>query len=270
MTDDKHALRNSHHLIIVLVMVFVALWLVPDVVGLFNRKPDQAWARIQHDRVIHFAIDASYMPFDGLGSHNDFFGLDVDIANEVAKRIGAQAQFVNVSFDSLYDVLRVGQTDAAISALVVDPARLGDWQYSTPYFESGLVLVTRNDSSIQRSSNHMSHSLSVEYGSESDSEARYLARRIDQINMVYTDSAVNVLENVAAGKADAGIIDGVSAGQLLLKYPDISRAEQLTHDPYAIAVWGDSTQLLEAINSALNSMKQDGTIDRIVSEWMMK
>ena len=72
--------------------------------------------------MIRFAINPTYMPFDGLGSHGDFFGIDVDIANEIARRLGKRAEFVIAGYDSLYDVLRVGQADATISALPIDPA----------------------------------------------------------------------------------------------------------------------------------------------------
>jgi ABC-type amino acid transport substrate-binding protein len=44
----------------------------------------------------------------------------------------------------------------------------------------------------------------------------------------------------------------------------------VARDPYAIAVWGESTQLLEAINAKLAEMKQDGALERIVDEWMKK
>ena len=74
--------------------------------------------------MIRFAIDLTYMPFDGLGSHNDFYGIDVELANEIAKRIGVRAEFVVAGHDSLYDVLEVGQADATISALIVNPLLL--------------------------------------------------------------------------------------------------------------------------------------------------
>jgi ABC-type amino acid transport substrate-binding protein len=57
---------------------------------------------------------------------------------------------------------------------------------------------------------------------------------------------------------------------LLPKYPELQIAEQVTSDPYAIAVWGESTQLREAINAKLAEIKQDGTLQRIVEEWMKK
>lgn len=58
----------------------------------------------------------SYMPFDGLGSEGVFYGIDVDLAHEIARRTGLRAEFVIAGQDSLYDVLAVGQADATLSA----------------------------------------------------------------------------------------------------------------------------------------------------------
>jgi polar amino acid transport system substrate-binding protein len=245
---------------------FVVLWFLPDVVSLITRKPDEVWARVQQTQVIHFAINPTYMPFDGLGSHGDFFGIDVDIANELARRLSARAEFVITSYDSLYDILRVGQADATISALPIDPAKLGLWAYSEPYFEAGQVLVT-NPVRVPKFSRG---SIAVEFGSDADAAARYLARRHEGVEIKYTQSAEDALKAVSNGWTDAAIIDGVSVKQLLPKFLDLQIAEQVTSDPYAIAVWGESTQLLEAINAKLAQMKQDGTIQRIVEEWVKK
>jgi polar amino acid transport system substrate-binding protein len=217
------------------------------------------------------------MPFDGLGSHGDFFGIDVDIATEIARRLGKRAEFVIAGYDSLYDVLRVGQAEATISALPIDPGKFGLWAYSEPYFEAGQVLVVKparsGEGTLPQSVSNQTwqvSSLAVEYGSDADAAARYLARRRTGGEIKYTESASDTLKAVNNGWVDAAIIDGVSAKQLLPKYPDLQIAEQMTNDPYAIAMWGESTQLRAAINAQLAEMKQDGTLQRIVEEWMKK
>jgi ABC-type amino acid transport substrate-binding protein len=260
-----------------IMLLAIALWFLPDIVAWFNHQPDEAWARVQQTGVIRFAINPVYMPFDGLGSHGDFFGLDVDLATELARRLGKRAEFVVAGYDSLYDILRVGQAEATISALPIDPGRLGLWAYSQPYFEAGQVLVTKSARSEQaRLPQSMANqtwqvsSIAVEYGSDADAAARNLARRRAGIAIKYTPSAADAIKAVVNGWADAAIIDGVSANQLLPKFPELQIAEQVTSDPYAIAVWGESTQLLEAINAKLAEMKQDGTLKRIVDEWMKK
>lgn len=264
--DTHHAPRNTKYLVLILALTLIVLWFAPDVVASFKRKPDQAWARIQKEHIIRFAIDASYMPFDGIGVKGDFYGIDVDIANEIAKRLKVQAQFVLAGFDSLYDVLKVGQADATISALIVDRSRSADWKYSTSYFDAGLVFI-RPSGSLDTSK---VFSVAVEYGSQADTQARYLARRFEHFSIVYVNSSEAALQSVIDGKVEGAIIDNVSASQLLNKYPGLQRAQVITHEPYAIAVWGDSVELLAAINSTLDEMKRDGTIDRIVEEWMKK
>jgi len=259
-----------------LVLLAIALWLLPDLVAWFNRQPDEAWARVQQSGVIRFAINPTYMPFDGLGSHGDFFGIDVDMAHELARRLGKRAEFISTGSDSLYDVLRVGQADATISALPIDPGKLGLWAYSKPYFEAGQVMVS-NPAKVLRSTPQRSEvgktsevSIAVEFGSEADAAARYLARRRAGVTITYTQSTTDAFKEVANGSVDAAIVDGVSAKQLLPKFPDLKMVEQVTSDPYAIAVWGESVQLLEAINATLAEMERDGTTQRIIAEWMSK
>jgi ABC-type amino acid transport substrate-binding protein len=253
-------------LLIVLIAVAGTLWLLPEIIASLERPPDDAWERVEQSGVIRFAINPTYMPFDGLGSHGDFFGLDVDIANEIARRLGKRAEFVVAGYDSLYDILRVGQAEATISALPIDPGKIGLWAYSEPYFEAGQVMVTR----LPKSEKTSVVTIAVEYGSDADAAARYLARRRTGVEIKYTQSAADALKAVDNGWADAAIVDGVSAKQLLPKFPGLQITEQVTSDPYAIAVWGESTQLLDAVNANLAEMKQDGTIQRIVEEWIKK
>jgi polar amino acid transport system substrate-binding protein len=263
MNNDRR-LRLARYAL--LSIVALSILLLPDLSGIFARPVDEAWERVEQSGVIRFAINPTYMPFDGLGSHGDFFGLDVDIANELARRLGKRAEFVIAGYDSLYDVLRVGQADATISALPIDPGKFGLWAYSEPYFEAGQVLITKPPRSLETSV----VSIAVAYGSDADAAARYLARRRAGVEIKYTQSAVDAFKAVDNRWVDAAIVDGVSAEQLLPTYPELQIAGQVTNDPYAIAVWGESTHLREAINAKLAEMRQEETLQRIMEEWMKK
>ena len=84
-------------------------------------------------------------------------------------------------------------------------------------------------------------------------------------------TANEALQAVSGWQVDAAIIDAVSARQLMIKsYPQLQLNDYVTHDPLAIAVWGESTQLLAAINRALAEMQQDGTTARIIESWLAK
>ncbi|HEY4687785.1 MAG TPA: ABC transporter substrate-binding protein [Anaerolineae bacterium] len=256
---------------LMLVALFGVLWLLPDVVAVLARPHDEAWARVQAAGVIHFATEASYMPFEGVGGDGVFYGLDIDVAREAARRLGVKAEFTNVGIDGLYDALRVGQADAAISALPIDPARLGKWAYSNPYFDGGLTLVTPAESHLANESDLPGRAIAVALGSDGDARLRYYQRRMAGIAAVKLDSPVEALRAVEAGRADAALLDRVTAWQSLASgFARLHIAAQLTSEPYAIAAWGESVELKAALDRALESMRADGTLERIINEWMVK
>lgn len=273
MTNDKRAPvrslvlgRTTKYAIIVLAMVFAALWLAPDIVARLNRKSDEAWARVQQSGIIRFAIDPSYMPFDGLGSHNDFFGIDVEIAQEIARRLGVKAEFVVTGNDSLYDVVKVGQADAVISALIVDPSRSTHWKYSTSYFDAGQVMIRPLGASTTPAT-----SIAVEFGSDGDASARRITRRQADVSVQHYPSADEALQAAVDGTAKAAITDHVSAAQLLAKkFSALEITAQVTSDPYAIAVWETSEDLLSKIDTTLEAMRNDGALQRIIDGWLKR
>lgn len=255
----------------ILFIVFALLWFLPEVAAWLDRKPDEAWLRVQSAGVLRFATDASYHPFEGVGDDGEFYGLDIDIAREVARRVGARAEFMNVGVDALYDAVRVGQADALISALPIDPARLGQWAYSRPYFDAGLVLMIRPDDEAMEVEDLPGHTIAVALGSDGDAWLRDYQRRAGGVTAARFESALDALQAVADGRADAMIVDGVTARQLLpTRFADLRVAVQVTNEPYAIAVWGESVDLLAALNRALDEMLADGMIERIVEEWIAK
>lgn len=254
-----------------LVALFALLWLLPDMAAQLDRKSDEAWARVGANGVIRFATDASYHPFTGVGSDGIFYGLDIDIAREAARRLGVRADFVNVGYDALYDVLRVGQADASISALPVDSSRLGQWAYSQPYFDAGLVLIARKSEAPLAMGDLPGRTIAVALGSDGDAWLRREQRRAAGILATHFDSAQDALQAVEEHRADAAIVDGVTARQMFaVKLLDLHIAAQVTHTSYAIAVWGGSVDLRAAIDQALAEMQADGTIDRIVEDWMRR
>lgn len=263
MNKGRYAVRTAQCL--TLAAVFAALWFAPDVIDALNRSGDEVWARVQQTGVIRFAIDPSYMPFGGLGSQNDFFGIDVDIATELARRLGARAEFVMTGRDSLYDVLTVGQADVTISALNVDPAREGKWRYSTPYFDAGQVFVWRGAASADAAALR----LAVEFGSEGDAAARRWARRHAGVMVLPYDTVEAALAALSRGEAEAAIVDAISARQWIPRvYANLEVGEFAARDPLAMAVWGESTQLLAAIDRGLADMQRDGALDRIIASWL--
>jgi polar amino acid transport system substrate-binding protein len=91
------------------------------------------------------------------------------------------------------------------------------------------------------------------------------------VRAAHFDSLAEALRAVDEGRTDAAIVDHLTARRLLAtQFGHLRVAAQLTREPYAIAVWGESVDLLDAINRALEEMQADGTLERMVEEWMRK
>jgi polar amino acid transport system substrate-binding protein len=187
-----------------------------------------------------------------------------------------EVQFVaNLPYDGLYDALQVGRVDVVISALVIDPARMADFVYSAAYFDAGQVLVVRREETaieamaIETMDDLEGCTLAVEFGTQGDMEGRRWARRLTGLTVVPYQTAAEALDAVAAGEAQAALVDHVSA--LIGTQAQEGLAvvgDPVVGEPYAVAVHRDSRHLLKAIDQALVAMEADGTMERLMAEWL--
>ncbi len=235
-------------------------------------RPDDDWERIHEVGVLRVGMDASFPPFEYIAADGTLAGFDVDLARELDQRLGVEVQFVaNLPLDGLYDALEVGRVDVVISALVVDPNRMSDFGYSAHYFDAGLVLVipSAGNGAIEEMNDLSGRTLAVEFGAQGDLEARKWARRLVDLTLVHHETADEALAAVAAGEADAALVDHVSA---LLAAGEGSGsaivAQPVVEELYAVGVHRKSRYLLRALDEALADMEKDGTMDALVAEWL--
>ncbi len=234
-------------------------------------RADDTWERVRTSGTWRVGMDASFPPFESVAADGSLVGFDVDLAWALGRHLGVEVQFVaNLPYDGLYDALTVGRVDALISALVVNPARMADYAYSTPYFDAGQVLVVPAGSSIETMDDLEGSILAVELGSRGDMEARRRARRLPGLTVVPYQTATEALDAVTKRGASAALVDHVSAlaalqtdsSLCILGHPVVS-------EPYAVAVRRDSPILLQAINQALAQMQADGMLDILVARWLI-
>ncbi|MFC1960480.1 substrate-binding periplasmic protein [Chloroflexota bacterium] len=217
---------------------------------------------------LRVGIDASYPPF-GLDINGDLSGLDVDLAEAVAAELNVPLRFINMGYDGLYDSLKADQADALFSALRVDPLRFNDARYTRSYFDAGQVLVRPPGSSINTMHDLEGRWLAVEFGTEGDLEARTWQRRLHQIDIAPFEVAVQALDAVLAGQADAALVDAISAHLWLNDHEGLAISPiYVTHDLYAVAVQVNNVKLWQAIDQALTTLIEDGTIDEIIARWL--
>jgi polar amino acid transport system substrate-binding protein len=213
-------------------------------------------------------VDASYPPF-AVATATDLFGLDIDLGRAVAEQIGIPIRFVNMGFDGLYDSLKADQIDVLISALLIDPSKTNEVRYTLPYYNAGLVLVSDAKHPLESMQNLAGHSLTYEFGSEADIVARMWLRRIQAFNTRPYELPEYALEAVRLRLSDAALTDATSARLYLREHPEWEAIyTDVTNSFYAMAVRVDRGRTWEAVNRALQSLADDGTLAAIIERWL--
>jgi len=173
---------------------------------------DPTWEHIRQSGVWRVGMDPSFPPFESLdGATQQPAGLDVDLANAIARRWGVKAEIVAVGFDELVDATTAYRVDSAISALPVVEERTREVSFSTPYVEAGVLLVVPRESAITKSADLVGRRLAAEWGSAGDAQARDLQRQLDgKLSLVLRETSEAALLAVLDGEADAAVVDAVS------------------------------------------------------------
>jgi len=248
------------------VLTFAAgLWvlLVPG-----EPAVDKTWERIQREGVMRVAVDASYPPFEFIDEGGNLVGYDIDLARELGGRFGVDVEFVVISFDGLYDALRVERVDLILSALPFDLRLTEDVTYSHSYFNAGQVLVIREEETIISGVEDLQgRRVGVEWGSMGDVEARELLRRME-FELYQYPAPAEALGMLAEAEIDAVIADAVSVYQFHREHGGVKIAgPPVTDEPYVIATLLNSFILQERLNDAVLELSANGFLDQLRVQW---
>lgn len=235
-------------------------------------SPDRAWERIQRDRVLRIATDASYPPFSAVGPDGALYGLDVDLAQALASRLGVEARIENITYDALLQAVDSERVDVVISAFVADTNQLDDAAYSDPYFVAGLRVVTPINATDEPGASApwlwaRDRALGVEYGSAGDVLVRQWARRGAGVSAELFPTAAEALDALGAGEIEAALVDSVTAH-------DFANRQAAFHlvgptfeaEPYVVVTGARSPRLLAEINRLLADLEADGTLPALREE----
>jgi polar amino acid transport system substrate-binding protein len=249
------------------------LFLLTVVAALAACAPaDDSLSRVQESGTLRIGLDPTYPPFE-LADDSGLSGLDVELANSLSDGLGVVPAFTYFGYDGLYDALLTGQVDVLLSALVISPERTRDFAYSRPYYDAGQILIVHAASPIRTSADLTTGRVAVELGALGHVEALALAQTLPGLTVIPHGSAAEALDALAAGEADAALVDSIS-GRLYLRdrppdAPALRRLPELVAaEPFALVVRSEDVALLRQLNAQLAAMAADGRLDALIARWV--
>ncbi|MGN6315015.1 transporter substrate-binding domain-containing protein [Trinickia sp.] len=213
---------------------------------------------------LQVATDATFPPME-FTENGARTGFDVDLMNALAKTMGKQVQWTDIDFKGLIPGLIARRFDVAISAIYITPERAQVVDFTQPYYAGGLVALVKSDSPIKTLADLNGKKVSVQVGTKS---VNFLHDHYPQVQRVEVEKNQEMFDLVGIGRTDAAVTGKPAAYQLARTRPGFRVLdEQLTTEQYGIAVRKDEPQLRDALNSALEKIKADGTYAALVKKW---
>ena len=236
------------------------------VLSLAGCKKTPTVEQIQKDGKLVMLTNAAFPPFEYV-DNNEFVGVDVDIANEIAKDLGVELEVVNMDFDGIIDAVKSGKGSFGAAGITIKPDRQEKVDFSIEYVTSSQYLIIQKDSGIT-ADQIPDLTIGVQAGTTGEFfcvDDNGMAE--DQVKKYKTAlEAANDLKN---GRIDGVIIDQLPAESIVAQNDDLELIpEPLTEEKYAIAVQKGNDTLLEAINATLQRLMDEGKIDEYVLNQM--
>lgn len=219
---------------------------------------------------IVMSTNAEFPPFESK-DNNQIVGIDVDIANAIAKKLNAQLSINDVDFDSLIMELKSNKCDFVAAGMTVTDDRKENVDFSDPYFDATQSIIVPKGSSIKSRTDLNGKTVGVQQGTTGDTfctnedgSSDIKVKSVQRFN-----KGADAITDLLNGKLDAVVIDDFPAQKFVSVHSDKLQklSNALTVEHYAIAVKKGNTQLLNDVNIVLKELKSSGQLNTIIQKY---
>ncbi|MDD2215719.1 MAG: basic amino acid ABC transporter substrate-binding protein [Parabacteroides sp.] len=219
------------------------------------------------------AMEPTFPPFDTINEETqELDGFDYDLMNAIAADQGFKLEWVNMGFDGLIAALQAGNIDIIASGMNAGPDRRKKVDFSTTYYDSGLVVAVKAGNTEIKSIDDLTTDMKV--GGQIATTGAELAKELYDSGKIAEAKIYNGLDiavmDLQNGTIDALINDlPVTKAYMEAKPGTVEIVgDVLNAESYGFAVKKGNTELLDKINAGMQNLIDDGTFDEIYSKWL--
>ena len=217
-------------------------------------------------------LDDSFPPMGFRDENNNIVGFDIDVATEVANRMGVELKVQPIEWSTKEMELNTGSVDCLWNGLSIDDERKQAMDLSEPYMTNRMVLVVLNDSEYTDQASLAGKTIGVQNGSTAEKilEESDFSKTIGN-TIGFKDNVTAFMELETKG-IDAIFMDEVVANYAITSQnKDFKVLEDgLTEEEYAVGFKKGNTALKNEVQKYIDEMKADGTMTQISEKWFGK
>ena len=229
---------------------------------------DNSLQKVKDSGKFVLGLDATFKPMGYTNDEDEIVGFDIDVAEEVCKRMGVELVKESINWETKEQDLDAGRIDCIWNGMSVSPSRAEAMNLSEPYMKNSMVFVVPADSDAKTMADLSNKVIGVQNGSTAQEilNASDIAGTITEQAMA---TNIEALQQMELGIVDAVFLDSIvanyeitSAGKDYVVLPD-----GLEEEEYAIGFRKNDQKLRDEVQKILGEMKADGTLGEISTEW---
>lgn len=213
-------------------------------------------------------LDATFKPMGYTDENDEIVGFDIDVAEEVCKRMGVELVKQPINWDTKEEDLNAGRIDCIWNGMSVNPSRAESMNLSDPYMKNEMVFVVPADSDAKGMADLSDKKIGVQNGSTAQTI-------LEESEIGGTCSVQALATNIEAlQQMELGIVDAVFLDSIVAGYEITSSGKDyvilpdgLQEEEYAIGFRKNDQKLRDEVQKILGEMKADGTLGEISTEW---
>ena len=216
------------------------------------------------------STNASFPPYEMTTDNGGFEGIDVEIAGEIAKKLGLTLEIHDMDFDSALLAVQQGKSDIVMAGVSVTDERKLVMDFSNSYATGVQVVIVKEGSDVtmdnlgEKMIGTQRGTTGYIYASDTPENGGYGEDHVEAYDNGAT--AVQALQN---NQVDCVIIDSAPAQEYVKANPGLTILEgNWVEEQYAIGFGKKNTQLVEAVNKALDELIADGTVQAIIDKYI--
>ena len=217
------------------------------------------------------STNAAFPPYEMTTDDGSFEGIDVEIAGAIADKLGLELQIDDMDFDASLLAVQQGKSDMVMAGVTVNEERLAVMDFSDSYATGIQVVIVPEDSDIASIDDLEGKLIGTQRGttgylycSDTPENGGY-----GEDAVVAYDDGLTAVQALMNGQVDCVVIDNAPAQSFVESNPGLKILDtEFAVEDYAIGVNKGNTALLDAINTALAELTEDGTIQTIVDKYI--
>jgi len=265
MKPASHPSSASRRIVLFGILVAGAASLLPS----STFAADDLLVRVREAGVLRVANTQGHAPWDFLDETNTLTGFGVEMARELARRMGVQqVEFIPARFADLIPGVEAGRFDLVIAGHTITDERKKIVDFSTPYMVVGTsVFARKDDASISRIEDLEGKTIGVLAGSVQED---FLNTTFPgRVTVKTYENPTQALSDLAIGRSDGVIYSNDAGAFIALKNKlDVASGLQLDREVNGMLFAKNNPSFKAELDKAFQSMLEDGTISALSRKWL--